>query len=453
MKKRTRLPLRMLLSMGISLCACTKYLDKVPDNELSQPRSFQDLQALLDNDLFTVKSAPGLDQLGTDDYFISYATWAAITDPEIRNAYVWDKQPYPGQSILDWDYAYKAIYYANVVLDNAGLLPPGTPAEVDRVKGAAWFYRAFMYYELEETFGQPYRQATAATDSGVVLRLHANPYPGPGRATVRTVYDQVTGDLERALPLLPDLPDPLHLNRPSRAAVFALLARICLTMQDYIRAGAFADSCLHLYSTLLDYNTLDTTASRPFTMPGNAEVLFQCSAQPHPAQYATSTAVDTGLYASYDGDDLRRALFFKKNSLQGTYYFRGQYTGLAYLFSGLATDEVWLIRAECYARGGDLTDALADLNELLVTRWRSGVFIPYTAATATEALGLILSERRKETLFRDLRWSDLRRLGQDSIFAKTLTRVLNGKQYTLPPGDPRYAWPLPDDERMPGNLP
>jgi hypothetical protein len=236
------------------------------------------------------------------------------------------------------------------------------------------------------------------------------------------------------------------LNRPSRAAVFALLARVGLTMQDYVSGKRWADSCLHAYSALLDYNTLDGSVTRPFSLTFNPELLFQCSMQNHSMQFAVTTAIDTVLYASYDSNDLRRSLFFRDYAPQGTKYFRGQYTGLSYLFCGLATDEVWLVRAECNARLGDGVDALADLNTLLIKRWKESTFVPFTAATADEALALILIERRKETLFRDLRWGDLRRLNQDPRFEKILMRVLDGQGYALPPNDNRYAYPIPDDE-------
>ena len=64
--------------------------------------------------------------------------------------------------------------------------------------------------------------------------------------------------------------------------------------------------------------------------------------------------------------------------------------------------------------------------------------------TADAALTLILDERRKELAFRSgLRWSDLKRLNQDSRYAKTLSRKIGGQSYTLAPGDKRYAFLIP----------
>ncbi|HSU50550.1 MAG TPA: RagB/SusD family nutrient uptake outer membrane protein, partial [Segetibacter sp.] len=111
---------------------------------------------------------------------------------------------------------------------------------------------------------------------------------------------------------------------------------------------------------------------------------------------------------------------------------------------GIATDEVYLTRAECNARAGNITAAMSDLNSLMSKRWKAGAFVPFAATNTSDALTLILQERRKETLFRGLRWLDLRRLNSEGANI-TLTRNLNGQLYTLAPNDPKYVLPIPPD--------
>jgi len=88
---------------------------------------------------------------------------------------------------------------------------------------------------------------------------------------------------------------------------------------------------------------------------------------------------------------------------------------------------------------------MRDLNTLLQNRWRAGVFTPVTATDADDALGKILAERRKELLFRGLRWTDLRRLNKEPRRALTLTRTVNGQVYTLLPNDVRYVYAIPSN--------
>ena len=113
------------------------------------------------------------------------------------------------------------------------------------------------------------------------------------------------------------------------------------------------------------------------------------------------------------------------------------------LFTGIATDEVYLTRAESYARAGNKTAALADLNTLLQARMKTGTFIPVAANSAAEALTIILQERRKELLMRCTRWMDIKRLNKEGA-AITLKRILNNQVYLLPPNDLRYAMAIPE---------
>jgi len=442
------LPLLLLLALLFSCLSCRKYLAKVPDRSLIIPDSVTNYLNLLDNNLMTVNSTPGLGPLGVDDIYLSYSNWLGLTAPS-STAYNWQSDIFQGQSSLSWDNPYNAIYYANVVLAGMQGLTKDSASQQEfyAVWASALFYRAFHFYNLEETFGQPYQPATAATAAGIPLRLGEDPIGPETRATVKVVYQQILQDLGQALPLLPAAVQSSYRNRPCQPAVYALLARVYLTMQDYVHAEANADSCLSEYNGLVDYNTVDSTKSHPFPSGGNDEVLFQCSAYNYPVLYNFTAEIDTNLYRSYDPDDLRRVIFFRPApSGDGGVCFKGNYTGGVYLFSGLATDEVYLIRAECRARRGDAAGAMNDLNTLLLARWRTGTFIPYTPATPDDALTQVLTERRKETVYRELRWADLRRLNQDPRFAIQLLRVLGSEVDTLPPMDQRYAYPIPEDE-------
>ena len=122
-----------------------------------------------------------------------------------------------------------------------------------------------------------------------------------------------------------------------------------------------------------------------------------------------------------------------------------------YPFGGLATDEVYLIKAECLARKGQVSESISVLNQLLIKRWKTGTFIPLTAINAQDALSKILTERRKELVFRGIRWTDLKRLNRENANI-SLTRTLNGQTFTLLPNELRYVFPIPDDELSQSNI-
>src|SRR5690606_20876408 len=134
--------------------------------------------------------------------------------------------------------------------------------------------------------------------------------------------------------------------------------------------------------------------------------------------------VDTVLYNEFSGDDLRKKYFFIKNS-NGSIRFRGSYTGTPNPFTGLAVDEVVLSKAECMVRSGNVEDALMWLNHLLVNRFPVDKFDPVIEQDAGTLLKMTLLERRKQLMFRDVRWMDLKRLNLDPRFQTTLKRTVD----------------------------
>jgi hypothetical protein len=119
------------------------------------------------------------------------------------------------------------------------------------------------------------------------------------------------------------------------------------------------------------------------------------------------------------------------------------YSESAFVFSGIATDEMYLIKAECLARAGKVDEGIQTLNALLIKRWKTGTFVPFVAANVNDAMTKILKERRKELVFRTLRWEDLRRLQNDPLFSVTPKRIVNGQEYSLEPNSPRYLLKIP----------
>lgn len=434
----------VLIILLVLFASCKKdWLDAKSDKALVVPSTLTDYQALLDNtsDIFN-QWYPDLGEIGADDYYVSYEDWLNLYTLKEVNAYVWAKDVYEGEDVTDWSSPYQRIFYENVVLDGLKDVEAnaGNMDTYNNIKGTALFCRAFDFYSLAQEFAPPYSAANAGKDPGLPLRLSSDINEVSVRSTVQETYGQIIADLENALKLLP--PNALYKTRPCKAAACALLARTYLTMQDYEKAKAYADSSLAFNSALMDFNMLDSTASVPVPQ-FNEEVLYHFTFPYHQITRPTVARVDTILYAQYDENDLRRIIFFKNDA--GVIRYKGSYNHSVIRFAGLATDEVYLTRAECYARAGNVTDALKDLNQLLGTRYRSGRFVPVTATDAAEALQKILQERRKELIYRGTRWTDLRRLNLEG-YNITLTRMLNGETYRLPPNDVRYTYPLPEQE-------
>jgi hypothetical protein len=152
----------------------------------------------------------------------------------------------------------------------------------------------------------------------------------------------------------------------------------------------------------------------------------------------------------YDINDLRKTTYYT-NIFSGRYNLKGSYSGSIIPFTGLATDELYLIRAESNAKAGNIAQAMDDLNKLLDKRYKTGTFTPLQANSQQEALQFIRDERRKELAFRGLRWSDLRRYNKEGANID-LHRVLNGQIYTLEHNSKLYILPIPPDVISRGDL-
>jgi len=443
----------VLLFLGPGLfISCNKsgFLDKKPNSDNVVPTTLDDFQALLDNPS-VMGITPVLGELSADNYQLDYGYWQTL-DAKEHNAYAWQNDIYEGQgAVADWNLPYQQVFYANVVLDGLSKLKTDS---IDNdptwraLKGGALFVRAHAFYQVAQVFAKAYDSATAGTDMGIPLRLSPEIGSVSIRSTLQETYQQILEDLQMAKGLLPAVIPFDHLNRPSQPAAWALLSRVYLSMRAYGQAGLYADSCFQAYGQLVDYNTLNQGANFPFKA-SNPEVIYQANFLTTPPQILvgliySSVVVDSALYNSYDTNDLRRKLFYKINSSSNLPNIKGSYNGAFVPFSGLATDEVLLTRAECRARAGQTNEALSDLNGVLVKRWVTGTFSPVVAASPAAALDSILVARRKELAFRGLRWTDLKRLNKEGANI-TLTRTLNGVIYTLAPNSDLYVLPIPPD--------
>lgn len=444
----------------IFLFSCKKqdeFLDIKRSNTDVVPTTIADFQGITD-DINTMNlNFPSFAYCGIDNFYIPDAILPSFDAAQIAS-YLWNADIYQGSTTSfgsDWNTVYKGIECTNIALDGlAKIKDPGNDlVAYNTAKGSALFFRSYMFYFLSQLYCRAYDSSSAATDLGIVLRTTSDINVKSVRSTVKETYSQIIEDLKTAITLLPDL--PAFTMRPSKASAYGALAKVYLSAGDYADALIYVNKSLAIFSTLLDYNssTVNPAAAFPFPVyPVNPEIiLFAYSQQGEGAAFVSSSTsaraiIDTVFYNSYDNNDLRKTLFYN-NQGNGKVTYRGTYSGTFYSFSGIATNELLLIRAECNARVGNLQTALADLNLLLSKRYKSNTYVPFSTTDGFVLLTKILQERRKELPFTgQLRWEDLRRLNKDPRFAITLKRVYNGVTYTLPPNDLRYTYPIPLSE-------
>jgi hypothetical protein len=442
----------LLLITGLFL-QCTKqneWLDVKANNNDVILSKLEDYRALLDDERTMNMRYPGLGIVSSDNFYTTFEVWQAAGTEVERNAYLWLPDVFNGASVSDWNTPYWMVASANIVLEGLDKL---TINEEDMplrnaIKGSALFYRSYAFYNLLQLFGQPYSVSSNDDAPGIPIRTVSDVNVKIGRSSLKDSYQQIIDDLKRAAELLPERADLQ--TRPSKIASKALLARLYLNIGNYSLAEKYADEALDIYHELFDFNSLSTISAYSIAgYPDNPEIIFYAETE----IYGLSSfrrfeaIVDSLLYKKYEENDLRKYIFYTDPDIASRVYFKGQYTGKSASFGGIATNELFFIKAEAQARLGDYVGGLNVLNSLLKTRWIADTFEPVTVNNSEEALEIILKERRKEFPFTGLlRWEDLRRLNKEKRFEKTLMRQQNGVDYSLPPNDLRYVFPIPHDE-------
>lgn len=429
---------------------CKKdFLTENPSSEFITADNLEKISGLLKDEVL-MKETPVLGEISSDDYYLNPGRLKDLPVQE-RNAHRWEIDIFEGEeNIPDWNVGYKQIYYCNVALESLTKIKrdiyPHEQQQWNETRGAALFMRAFAFYNLLQVFTMPYNKDKAPYELGIPMPLSSSISAVPDRSSMDFCYEQVITDLKDAAGLLPATISPTSRSMPNKPAAYALLARVYLSQQNYPEALTHANYCLGIHDDLIDFNKLDFKEKYP-VREMNEETLYKSwmisSSKIVLGRAWPETIIDSNLFSLYEKDDLRKEAFFILNNKKQP-NFRSNYTGKSHAFSGVATDEMFLIRAECNAREGAIEAAMDDINHLLQYRYKTGTLVKRHAASIKEALEIIWKERRKELVFRGLRWMDLRRFNQEEADIK-LFRMVEGNKYELLPGSKKYALPFPPD--------
>lgn len=438
-----------LLLALITLFSCNDFLEEKYDRRLVVPESLRDMRALLDGTVYFNEAMPNIGELSSGDMYTTYERWQTLPAPD-RTIYTWADDVFENAyTIEDWNRSYERIYYSNVVLEGLEKIKNDVTDETEykATWGAALFLRSRSFFQLMQIFAEQYHPTTASTSLGIPVRLESDINKSVPRATVQEVYDQMLNDLKRSIDYLRAY--EVVKTRPTKVAAHALLAKVYLQMGDYENAGYHADECLSFNTVLLDFNNQDLSARYPFAQL-NDEVIFHSIMIASHLFTPTILNVDKDLLEKYETEDLRKKGFFYDN--KGIITFKGSYNANFVFFNGLTTAEILLIRAECAARTADIKQGLIDLNNLREKRIEARYFVRLSTHDKEELLGWVLEERRKELLFRGVRWSDIRRFNAFDNANISLKRELDGQIFELNAGSNKFIFPIPDDVIKLGDL-
>lgn len=363
-------------------------------------RTFTLLPDLMSDNVFISRSNSGR-YLAMDNFTVT------VTDGYVSGA---------------WNAMFRVINNANLAIAGGEKLIPNT--EINQYIGEMYAIRALAHFDAVRLFAQPYNFTNDASHLGIpVITAPSTQIIFPKRETVKTVYDQIINDFNKALSLL-----SVH-NNPGKmtpAAVNALLSKVYLYKEDWEQAEVFATNAINSNHNLI--STANYVAS--WTDKFTTESIFEIANTP------TSNAASDGigyfyeqagygdglatgdLYNLYSSTDIRRNFIqvgVRRATFENPAYFIKKYPkGNSQRDDNLKVirlSEVYLIRAEARAELGKTNNAKTtlaqqDLNTIVK---RADPAATDITLSGNDLIERILVERRKELAFEGHRLFDLNR--------------------------------------------
>lgn len=425
----------ILFTIAIGMNSCDDYLDIKPEGKVI-PETLEDFRAVLTTGYSAFPRHKSLTTLRADELVLNEFDDQLLYSKDI---YIWkDANPDPATTSFQWAQLYNTIFYTNVVINDGNAKVPSSP-EKDQLIGEAYALRALTYFDLINLFGKPYN-TTSSSDRGVPLALEIDLEQEFIPESVANVYTQILSDIDDAKNLLNQDTQVTGLNyRFSKAAIYALEARVRLYRNEWQKALDAVNIALSYRNELIDLNTDSTLPNKYDTVESvmALEDVFTNSLK-------VSTYVSPELIAAFDQtNDLRFPLYFEASGSR----FQFEKGGEQEQKCTFRTSELYLIKAEAELRLNNFSDSKTTLLPLLQKRYTPTAYTQLSTDINTmsdqDFTIFLFEERKRELAVEGHRWFDLRRMNQ-----KQIIHQVEGQDYTLIENDPRYTLPYPRNAQL-----
>ncbi|MDO5570225.1 MAG: RagB/SusD family nutrient uptake outer membrane protein [Bacteroidales bacterium] len=307
----------IILMLSVMLCSCESYLDRQPDDMLTE-ESIWEKQTTTLRYLYNVYSwTPNdtdpsgqvmADHLSTDELTCAYPnrfyelvihnTFAPLTGGDSYRTY-----PYT--------YMYRGIREATIFIKNVDRCPELSDDEKVLYKSEAQFLRAFYYYRLMKLFGPVIFSGDELVDFSSANIKNAD------RAPWQTIVDWVCEQLDEAASKLPDANawGEAWQGRATRGAAMAVKARLLLYSARPLFNG---QNGTHIYDNVKNKD---------------GELLFNTTydeSRWRTAAQAAKAIIDLNEYALVDDSEKENDMERAMENLQNLYVQRLANTELIY---------------------------------------------------------------------------------------------------------------------------
>lgn len=441
--KFNRLIIIGTLTLTLGLASCDSYINQMPKGNLV-PSTLEDYEAFLRSE-YSVNYLPCLQTLYLiNDKFVGQNQCRNVDDLRTAN-YMWkedrDRKQLNSSTEDMFDNGYRIIGICNTIIESVPETTTGTPEQKNEVMAYAYAIRAFVLHQIVNYYADAYDPERAASTPGIPL-IYSGGLGSPyHQGSVKEVYDQIVSDFNKAIEL--GVPETsMTIIHPSRAAVEAGLARVYLSMREYEKALNHAEESLKRKSDLFDWNEYYSDYEDRIANPDdytkitsplhhtNVENIWFCSGNGNPNRPTSFLDISEDRAARFEAGDSKFLVSWKKMQSATDTYYAGMLSGY-YNQAGIATPEVYLIKAECLARKGEIGKAMKELNTVREKRILPDVYQDATAADEAEAIEKIRLTKDNELIGSIFPFIDLKRYNAEGKYPRDLKKVFDGKEYTL----------------------
>ena len=449
-----------LLALGLTFVSCEDYLSDVPKGSKS-PTTLADYEAFLRDEYTNHRvDITGASQLLNDQY----VTLANLASYRLFNAnYMWDENAdriaLKVSDETTYYSSYAGISTFNLIIENALTTTKATEAEQRIVWAEAKVQRAMNYFNLVNFYADTYVASTASTKLSVPLITSANINAPSKQVTIQEMYDFILNDVKDALPYLPKISQTaLH---PNLGAGYAFYARVYLQMNNYTEALKYADLALAENNKLYDWIGYYNTNKAVIDVPNSYTTTISPMGYNYVENYTfrhgtfsnltTENSIPVERAQRFEAGDAKFISRWKIYTVGAETYYRRTLSG-AFNFGGITTVEVYLIKAECLARAGQISEALDVLNTVRKTRILPASYQDISTTDKTTALNAIFRTKNNELNNTLIPFADARRLNAEGVYKVSYTKTANGTTYTLASDSHLWTMPFPlGATQNPGN--
>ena len=448
---------KFLFLVGILFTSCEDAYNVAPDDEILEANAITSVADLEKAALGVYGFISGSNLINYSSRFTDDLRLPADNRGQGVQVHTWNITAGNGTTTSLWSSLYNVISRANRVLNVIDGIPANTPEEVlskSRIKAECIGLRAMCHFDLLRAFAESYEDSSSVL--GVPNINSVVVFEQPSRNTVAENYAFINSDIEMAMGMLDaSFTDNTRLTS---TALSALKARVALYQGQYETAISSATDVIGAVelATTTEYADIWTDAS-------DAEVIFKLKRTTGDGAVGTIFQDTNGdifffmsdvmvfhvLNNSFAGDprfgamiDLGVSTF--EEPVVGKYLGTDANPGLNDIKLFRAS-ELYLIRAEAYARSGQLDMAAADMTTLRAARG-AATATSYAGETVESVLTDIIEiERRLELGYEGHRYFDMRRQGL-SLSRNEIDCESAAGACSLPSDDFKWIMPIPQAE-------